>query len=181
MSKPELTDITSGQQGWDSTLNDNLAILRDGPLPIKSYANRAGLPAAGSNDECIAWVQDEERLYQSDGTNWWPLGLVADTAELIAGYDQINDKTIYKKTFSFLLANAGAATQAHGIGTEDLAEGSFWKIEGVAQDGSEVRMLPWYDGTDHLEVKVDTTNITVTSTKDESSTTAVVTLYYTKT
>lgn len=76
MSRPALTDVTSGQQGWDTTLNDDIAILRDGPLPIVEYANSGALPAAGSNDRCLAITTDTGTIYYSDGTNWRPLASI---------------------------------------------------------------------------------------------------------
>ena len=73
MSRPALTDVTAGQQGWDATVNDNIAILRDGPLPIVEFANEGALPAAGSNDRCLALTTDTGTLWLSDGAVWRPL------------------------------------------------------------------------------------------------------------
>lgn len=181
MAKPAITPIDSAVEAWDQAINDALDVLSDGPIPIKEYADAASLPTASSYDECLAFTSDTKTLWKSNGTVWIPLGgPVIASSEAPVGYDSIHSKVIYSKSFSFALANAGAQTQAHGITGLDVATGDFMQIEAVASDGTDVRALPWYDGTDRLEVKVDATNITITSTKDETSTTAFVTLYYTK-
>lgn len=181
MSRPALTDITHGQESWDTTVNDNMDILVDGPLPIKEVANIAALPSAATHDRCIVATTDSGELWISDGTDWKAIGRLYDTTERACGYDAINSKTIYKKSFQIVgLANAGADSTAHGVTGLDVAKGDFHKVEAVAQDGTTIRVLPWYNGTDYLEVTVDATNIVITSSKDETGTDAFVTIYYTK-
>lgn len=72
MPKPAIVDLVHGLQGWDTVLNDNHAILRDGPLPIKEYANEAALPATGAVDRCLALVNGPNgwSIYLNDGTQW---------------------------------------------------------------------------------------------------------------
>lgn len=183
MSRPTLTDIASGQESWDTTINANQDKLTAAPLPVVEYATLAALNSgapASSYDRCVAATADG-LYWVSDGTQWVPLsGIVRVAAERAVGYDHVNSKVIYAQSYSFLLANAGAQTQAHGVTGLAVAEGSLSRVDAVASDGTTIRVLPWQDATDRLEVTVDATNITITSTKDESSVTAVVTLYYTK-
>lgn len=76
MAKPVLIDIAHGVESWDSTFNDDLAILRDGPMPVKEYNNAASLPAAGSYDRCTAFKEITGGaapgwlLAYSDGSAW---------------------------------------------------------------------------------------------------------------
>lgn len=94
----------------------------------------------------------------------------------------INGKTIYKKTVYFgSLPNNSNKSVAHGIsGIEYVV-----KIEGINNTGNAWSPLPLvFRGTDYiwnLEVYVDLTNITMASSKDLSSRTAYLTIYYTKT
>ena len=183
MTRPSLPDLDHGQESWDTTYNDNKDKLVAGPLPVHEVANHAAVVAlaAGSFDRCVVMATDTGLLYRSDGTNWHPVGgHLRNAAEIAVGYDYVKSKVIYAKSFSFTLANAGAATQAHGVTGLDVAKGDIMRVEAAASDGTTHRLLPWYDGTDRLEVKVDATNITITSTKDETGSDAVVTIYYTK-
>lgn len=180
MTRPTYDDLVSTQQAWDTLLNAWKAGLFTNPYAVPQVADVGSLPTASDYDRCVAAVTDQNMLYMSDGTNWQPLGVLIDTTERACGYDEVNDRTIYKKSFTFTLANAGAQTQAHGISGLDVAKGDFMEVKATASDGTTVRQLPWYDGTDLLEVKVDATNITITSTKDETGTDAFVTLFYTK-
>lgn len=76
MAKPALLDIPSAIEGWDVWMTTNIQILRDGPLPVKEYANAASLPAANANDRCLAFKEITSGLNPgwrpvfSDGTNW---------------------------------------------------------------------------------------------------------------
>lgn len=183
MAKPALTPIDHGQASWDADLNDNFGILFGAnPTPIPEVANYAALPSAAAYTGCAVITTDTYLLWISDGSTWHPLTKAnASATETPCGYDAVNSQVIYRKSFTFTLANAGAQTQAHSITNLDVAKGAFFRIEAVASDGTTVRQLPWYDGTDHLEVKVDATDVTITSTKDETGSDAFVTLFYTKT
>lgn len=183
MSKRQAVDIENGLEAWDAIVNDNLAIRRDNPTPVKSYTNPTSLPSnPGSDDEAIAITLTPFMLWANDGADWRPVrGEYVEAAERIAGYDEINDKVIYRQTFQFALANAGAASVAHGITGLDVGTGNYLKIEASASDGSRVRQLPWTDLGDYLDVQVDATDIIITSSADETATTATVTLFYTKT
>lgn len=180
MAKRLFTDLASALEGWDAIINDNLALLRDFPLPIKSYSSPANLPTAGQNNESIALTVTPAMLWSTNGTAWRPLEHYVDTTERLAGYDEINNKPIYAKTLQFTLANAGPATQPHGVSGLDVAKGNYLRVDATVSDGTTHRVLPWYDGTDRLEVTVNATNVVITSTKDETGSDATVTLYYTK-
>lgn len=71
MSKPALTDLDSGQEAWDATVNDNHDVLTDGPFPVKEYADIATLAAVNpaTHDRCIAATADG-KLWISTGTAW---------------------------------------------------------------------------------------------------------------
>ena len=180
MARPAVSPVEHGTESWDTTINDNSDIMLDGPFPIKEVANIAALPAAASFDRCLVATTDSSTLWISDGAVWKAIGRLVSTTERATGYSAVNSKTVYKKSFTFSLVDTGAKTQAHGVTGLDIAKGDFMSVEVVASDGTTVRVLPWYDGTDRLVVKVDATNITITSTKDETGTDAFVTLYYTK-
>ena len=102
------------------------------------------------------------------------------TDEIVCG-TWINGKTIYKKTVYFgSLPNNSNKSVAHGIsGIEYVV-----KIEGINDAGNAWSPLPLvFRGADYiwnLEVYVDPTNITMASSKDLSSRTAYLTIYYTK-
>lgn len=79
MARPSYSDIASGQQGWDATLNDWKAGLFTNPYALPRVADFASLPAAANYEHCIAVVQDEHRAYMSDGTHWIPMdGILAN-------------------------------------------------------------------------------------------------------
>lgn len=71
MARISYTALASGQQGWDATINGNLAVAFDGPFPFKEYATYGALPAAGAdNVRCVAALTAEHRLVISNGTIW---------------------------------------------------------------------------------------------------------------
>jgi hypothetical protein len=74
MSRPVFNDVAAGTNTWATIINDNLAKLVDGPLPVKTYADFASLPAAGSYDWSVAALEDEEVLVFSDGAAWHRIG-----------------------------------------------------------------------------------------------------------
>lgn len=76
MARPTISDLTSGQQAWDATINDNNAILRDGPLPVYEVADLTALNLlnAANYDRCLATTVDTGKLYLSDGASWKEVG-----------------------------------------------------------------------------------------------------------
>lgn len=77
MSRTELVDLPAGTQGWDGVVNDDLAILRDGPMPIKEYADYTALSAvnAALYDRCLAVTASPPMLWISTGGAWVPTGI----------------------------------------------------------------------------------------------------------
>lgn len=85
MAKPTLVSLNSGQQGWDSTVNDNFDKLSDAALPVFSVANEGALPTASDYDECLVFTQDTKTLWYSNGAAWAPL-LEPGTSDLHGAY-----------------------------------------------------------------------------------------------
>lgn len=86
MSKPVRTTIASSGQAWDASVDDNFALIFDGPVPLKEYANTGSLPPAGNFDRCFAVVNDAVAgwvLIFSDGTSWKVVGKQAATIPAI--------------------------------------------------------------------------------------------------
>lgn len=77
MSRPEMTPINNGAQGWDALVNDNLSQLYEGPLPLMVHTGdetdlEATFPAAQYED-CLIWVDHTalgKTLYRSTGSVW---------------------------------------------------------------------------------------------------------------
>ena len=80
MARPTFGRITSGVQGWDSTINNNRDILSNGPFPLYQHTGDetdldTAFPA-NLHDRCILWVNNSStgwEIYASDGTSWYPL------------------------------------------------------------------------------------------------------------
>jgi hypothetical protein len=72
MARPAVTEIEHGQQSWDSDVNDNFAVLVDGPFPIYEVATVTALLAVNpaSYDRCLVVTTDTSELWISDGTDW---------------------------------------------------------------------------------------------------------------
>jgi hypothetical protein len=72
MARPTVTEIEHGQQSWDSDINDNFAILVDGPFPIYEAATVTALLATnpGGFERCLVVTTDTGELWISDGTDW---------------------------------------------------------------------------------------------------------------
>lgn len=75
MSRPSLTNLLAGIEGWDSIFNDDMAVLA-GPFPVKEYANFAALAAVdpANYTRCIAATTNDHRLWISNGVAWVPVG-----------------------------------------------------------------------------------------------------------
>lgn len=89
MTRPALTDIDSGQEAWDSTVNDAWDVLTGAPFPVKEYADKTALDAAtpSSYPRCLAVTTSPPMLWVSTGTGWVPTGIavaVHDTGALPA-------------------------------------------------------------------------------------------------
>lgn len=105
MARPTLTDVASGEQGWDSTINDNWDVLLSGPFPIKEYANYAALPAAGAdNARCVAALTDEHRLVISNGSTWLRLPTMAAAVADASGWADATAQTKFNALLAALRA-----------------------------------------------------------------------------
>lgn len=76
MARTEYEDYqgTVGQQGWGALINDFLTALQDNPTAVARFANVAALPAAASHENCLAFTEDEDLLWMSDGSAWRTVG-----------------------------------------------------------------------------------------------------------
>lgn len=83
MARPAITQIQSGNQGWDGVLNDDLDILTDAPIPIPEDASITSLAAlqtaypAASYDRCFIWINLTTygmTLCWSNGAAWITYG-----------------------------------------------------------------------------------------------------------
>ncbi len=83
MSRPTRTAIVSGQQAWDSVVNDDFKLVFNRPFAMcqqktdestaLTESNLAASYAAASYSECYVWVNHSVRgytLYRSNGTSW---------------------------------------------------------------------------------------------------------------
>lgn len=102
MTRPEMTEIENGAEGWDAPLNDNFRVLGlDGdPMAVPEFPNTVSLPAANQFDRCLAAVEDATgwTLYLSNGTSWVPLArrgaavsdsVAASTAAIVADFNAL--------------------------------------------------------------------------------------------
>ena len=80
MARPQKVQINSGLEGWDAAVIDNTDITLDGPFPVFRSATIAGLTtyAASSYEHCLMAVEDQDKIYFSDGTNWNELTTAAE-------------------------------------------------------------------------------------------------------
>lgn len=73
MARNSLTDVDSGVEGWDTTINENNDVLGENPLPIVEYSTVGSMPSAASHDRSICAAQHGEigySLFISDGNDW---------------------------------------------------------------------------------------------------------------
>lgn len=103
------------------------------------------------------------------------------TSEVNTGFKWVDGKDIYKKTINFgSLPNSGATKNvAHGITNLENVVHMF----GTATDGTTIIPLPHATtNTGFLvQLQVTSTNVTIMSAANRTSSTGYVTLYYTKT
>jgi hypothetical protein len=76
MARPALTDLVSGQQSWDATVNLNNDVITEGPFPPVQYATVTALLAvnAALYEDCLATTDDTHEVWASDGTSWRVVG-----------------------------------------------------------------------------------------------------------
>lgn len=105
------------------------------------------------------------------------------TTEQATGIKALNGKMIYSKTLNNVatLPNASSKTLAHGISNFS----SVWFVYGISSSTTtgEQIPLPYASPTasDSVSVKVDSTNVTITTGNDKTAfNTGHITLYYTK-
>lgn len=92
-------------------------------------------------------------------------------------------KIIYSKRIAFgTLPSSTTKSVAHGITSFPVAAGSLVVIRATISNGTDVRPLSHYynDGTDTVKLKVDATNVVITTTTNMTAWTAVVELEYAK-
>lgn len=109
MARPTLEEIDHGQASADATVNDNFAILVDGPIPIYQAADVATLLAvnAANYENCLAVTADTDELWQSNGSAWVHYG---------PGHVNLNGaRGLLKVATSLLSGLSGATATATGI------------------------------------------------------------------
>lgn len=104
------------------------------------------------------------------------------TSEINTGYTWLNGNKIYKKTIEFGKApNNTTKNVAHGI----TNLGTVIKFEGYGYSSGSGKYapIPWAPSSSNsmMDMSVDTTNISMTSSNDRSAWSFTITLYYTKT
>ncbi len=133
MTQPVYLNVDHGQQAWDAELQSNINVQRVSVI-VPEYANFAALPAAASNNNCLAVTTDSNTMWKSDGTRWVPTDgyLVKDgvAAATVGGALQT------LKTFTF-----PAAYLVSGDQIEFEAWGTF---DDGAEDGE---IFPTFDST----------------------------------
>lgn len=103
----------------------------------------------------------------------------ADENEILTCLVDAAGKPIYRKKIDFgLLPATSTKNVAHGITGLNVAEGAHFRIWGVTSDGTDVGPLAFATGV--TDVKVDATNVKITTSSDQSSVYALVFLEYTK-
>lgn len=105
MARPIPDVVLFGQEGWDAEVNSNFDLLFDSAIPVKEFLSFAGLPAAGSFDNCVALVIEpgfKRRWFVSNGTIWIEMnpqeprklttGVGAEAADIIRFTLQLEDE-----------------------------------------------------------------------------------------
>lgn len=82
MARPEKTDITSGLQNWDASVDTNFDAILSGPMPIAQHTgdetDLASTYPPAAYDRCMIWVDHSTlgwKLYVSNGT-WQQTSLI---------------------------------------------------------------------------------------------------------
>lgn len=110
-----------------------------------------------------------------------PIIMDYSTSEINTGFTWTDGSAIYKKTIVFGKApNATTKNVAHGISNL----GVVIKFEGFgfSSSSSKYTPIPWSPASSGsmMDLSVDDTNITMTSSSDRSAWSFTITLYYTK-
>ena len=177
MARPTRKDVDSGLEGWDADMDDNFKAIMDTPFPPVLYANTAALPVASLYEGCLAYVEDEDRIYVSSGGHWHPA--VIETHFTSDEQDSgmrwgVGEDIIYQKSIDLgALPNSASTNTAHGISGMDL----LLKVEGGASAAAAWIPIP---APIEIEITLSATNVTITTHGNYSTYTGVVTLFYTK-
>ena len=74
MSRPIFDIIDSATAGWEGVVNDDLALVFDGPFPVYMAASIADFVSAGKLPAafvcCLGAADSEKCLVLSNGTDW---------------------------------------------------------------------------------------------------------------
>ena len=83
MARPSKTDITSGLQNWDASVDSNFDVVLGGPFPVAEHtgdeSDLASTYPAASYARCMIWVDHSTlgwKLYVSDGSSWIQTSLI---------------------------------------------------------------------------------------------------------
>lgn len=133
-------------------------------------------------DEAVTTAKIDDGAVTSAKIDWTTTAQSYSTSEVNTGATWIDGKPIYKKTFSFTLANAESTTVNHGISNFGL----LIKFEGAAVSSS-TKNVPIPRTLTNLNYQVGLEGVTTTSFEVDVATSgprgkqAYVTLWYTKT
>lgn len=129
MSRPSHNSISSGNLDWDADVDADFDLVFTDPVPLAAFANKAALPAAGDNDQCLAITLDDDTLWISDGTEWTrvnPLEVLAfavsdETTTITTGTAVLTFRMPYG--FKLLAVKASLTTAStSGVVTVDINE-----------------------------------------------------------
>lgn len=97
MARPAYTELVQGQQSGDAVINDNMAIVFDGPFPVYVKDTVANLLAdhdPADFDHCLVITEDTGEVWKSDGTDWRIVG------NAVQGHKNHNGARAYEVTDS---------------------------------------------------------------------------------
>lgn len=93
----------------------------------------------------------------------------------------VGPKTIYRKVVAFGAApNNTTKNVAHGITSLPVAKGAHLFVRATISDGTTPRPIPYYDGTNKIELKIDATNIIAISNFNASGSDIIAEVEYAK-
>lgn len=167
-------DTFTANQSTNVTVDLSDTTYSDFVGATSSAAGSAGLVPAPTSG-------DNTKYLKGDGT-WQSVADNYSTSEVNTGATWIDGKPIYKKTFSFTLANAESTTVNHGISNFGL----LIKFEGAAVSSS-TKSVPIPRTLTDLNYQVGLEGVTTTSFEVDVAPSgprgrqAYITLWYTKT
>ena len=126
----------------------------------------------------VAFIKDEKEWhgYSSQESEWHPLQDGYDTTARWTGKYSYDGNKIYEKTVSFgALPNTTNSTTAHSISNLRLTD--TIRASGWAEGTSDVFEIP----NREIGIKIDATNITITTDADYSSYDGFIRIEYTTT